>query len=86
MTGVSGQQLLEANNINKSLSTLGEVIKSLSIKATTKKDVHIPFRNSILTWLLKESISGNSKTTILAAISPSSSNYNETMSTLRYAQ
>jgi hypothetical protein len=88
LTGVSGQQLVEANNINKSLSTLGDVIKALSEsnQKTSKREAHVPYRNSILTWLLKESLSGNSKSTMLAAISPVESSYQETMSTLRYIE
>jgi regulator of replication initiation timing len=88
MTGVSGQQLVEANNINKSLSTLGDVIQALSLTGarSAKKDVHIPYRNSILTWLLKESLSGNSKTTMLAAVSPVETAYQETLSTLKYME
>lgn len=86
-TGVSGQQLVEANNINKSLSTLGDVIKALSSPSkSSKESKHIPYRNSVLTWLLKESFSGNSRTTMLAAISPTDVSYQETLSTLKYIE
>lgn len=85
LTGVVGERLREANNINTSLSTLGDVIKALSERAT-KKDIFIPYRNSMLTWLLKDSLGGNSKTTMLASISPHDASYNETLSTLRYIE
>lgn len=54
-------------------------------KGKTSTPDHIPFRDSVLTWILKESLGGNSKTYMIATISPSGSNYNETLSTLRYA-
>jgi len=80
LSGVTGVAAAEAISINKSLSTLGLVIGKLS-----KKDGHIPFRDSTLTWLLKESLGGNSLTYMIATISPSSLNYQDTLSTLRYA-
>ncbi|KAF0701082.1 Aste57867_8379 [Aphanomyces stellatus] len=79
-SGTSGERLKEASMINKSLFTLGRVISSLGAKE------RIPYRDSTLTWLLKESLGGNSKTTMLAMVSPSSGNYEETLSTLRYAE
>ena len=85
-TGVTGDRLREAANINKSLSTLGDVIKALTKKSSAKNSNFIPYRNSALTWLLKDSLGGNSKTVMLAAISPSEHHYNETMSTLRYVE
>ena len=54
-------------------------------KGKKKKGDHIPFRDSVLTWLLRENLGGNSKTAMLAAISPADINYDETLSTLRYA-
>lgn len=84
-TGVTGDRLKEATNINKSLSTLGDVINALSEKSDTKESF-IPYRNSTLTWLLKDSLGGNSKTTMLATISPSDGSYGESMSTLRYIE
>mmetsp|Transcript_28212 Transcript_28212/g.55504 ORF Transcript_28212/g.55504 Transcript_28212/m.55504 type:complete len:445 (-) Transcript_28212:459-1793(-) len=81
-TGATGQRLAEANNINKSLSTLGAVITAL---AESKKNDFIPYRNSQLTKLLKNSLGGNAKTIMVAAISPSHDNFEETLSTLRYA-
>ena len=64
----------EGSNINKSLTTLGKVIAALAqasetVKGKKKKDDFVPYRDSILTWLLKESLGGNSKTAMIAAIS-----------------
>jgi hypothetical protein len=90
-TGATGARLREGSNINKSLTTLGRVIAALADQAgrrpsgpgqTPKRDV-IPYRDSILTWLLKDSLGGNSKTAMIACISPT--DYDETLSTLRYA-
>lgn len=78
-------RLKEGANINKSLSTLGKVISALAKKASSGQKVFVPYRDSVLTWLLKESLGGNSKTIMLAAISPADVNYEETLSTLRYA-
>lgn len=84
-TGASGQRLKEGANINKSLSTLGKVIAALAKKSDGKKNTFVPYRDSVLTWLLKESLGGNSKTIMLAALSPADINFEETLSTLRYA-
>ncbi|XP_017143154.1 kinesin-like protein Klp98A isoform X2 [Drosophila miranda] len=99
-TGATGQRLKEGAHINKSLVTLGSVISALaeqtsaahnnSTLATTpnsasKRVLYIPYRDSILTWLLKDSLGGNSKTIMIAALSPADCNYSETLSTLRYA-
>ncbi|KAL4713073.1 hypothetical protein ACJJTC_001127 [Scirpophaga incertulas] len=92
-TGATGQRLVEGAHINKSLVTLGSVISALAECAlphdgrTPKsgKKVFIPYRDSVLTWLLKDSLGGNSKTIMIAAISPADCNYGETLSTLRYA-
>ena len=85
-TGASGARLREGSNINKSLTTLGRVIAALADDGkrlqARKKDV-VPYRDSILTWLLKDSLGGNSKTAMIACISPT--DYEETLSTLRYA-
>jgi kinesin family protein 1 len=70
-TGASGQQRKEGIGINKSLTTLGQCISQLCVKSQTKKggkDVHVPYRDSVLTWLLKESLGGNAKTIMIAAI------------------
>uniref|UniRef100_A0A3P9GXS1 Uncharacterized LOC101165914 n=1 Tax=Oryzias latipes TaxID=8090 RepID=A0A3P9GXS1_ORYLA len=89
-THSTGIRLKEGANINKSLVTLGSVIsaladQSLSEKATKRRKIFIPYRDSVLTWLLKDSLGGNSITTMIAAISPAEVNYEETLSTLRYA-
>ncbi|KAK2754498.1 Kinesin [Arachnomyces sp. PD_36] len=87
-TEATGQRLREGSNINKSLTTLGRVIAALADPKSGRqggrksKDV-IPYRDSILTWLLKDSLGGNSKTAMIACIAPS--DYDETLSTLRYA-
>lgn len=83
-TGATGQTLKEGANINKSLSALGNVINALVETANGKK-VFIPYRNSKLTRVLQESLGGNSLCTMLATLSPAACNYEETMSTLRYA-
>ncbi|XP_055966508.1 kinesin-like protein KIF14 [Sorex fumeus] len=80
----SGDRLKEGVSINRSLLTLGKVISALSEQANRKR-VFIPYRESVLTWLLKESLGGNSKTAMIATISPAASNIEETLSTLRYA-
>ncbi|XP_040119169.1 kinesin-like protein KIF14 [Oryx dammah] len=84
VTGTSGERLKEGVSINKSLLTLGKVISALSEQAGGRS-VFIPYRESVLTWLLKESLSGNSKTAMVAAVSPAGSSVEETLSTLRYA-
>lgn len=90
-TGATGQRLKEGAHINKSLVTLGSVISALSELSSagdtsvSKRNVFIPYRDSVLTWLLKDSLGGNSKTIMIAAISPADCNYGETLSTLRYA-
>nr|KAG5712585.1 hypothetical protein BaRGS_011559 [Batillaria attramentaria] len=83
----SGERLREGANINKSLLTLGKVISVLSERssASKKRKIFIPYRDSVLTWLLKESLGGNSKTAMIATISPSHHHQEETLSTLRYA-
>uniref|UniRef100_A0A7S1I885 Kinesin motor domain-containing protein n=1 Tax=Eutreptiella gymnastica TaxID=73025 RepID=A0A7S1I885_9EUGL len=89
MSGVVGQQFKEATSINKSLSTLGRVIDILlenaQLKSKNARPGLPPYRDSLLTWILSESIGGNSRTFMIAAISPSRLNYEETLSTLRYS-
>ncbi|KAM7212670.1 P-loop containing nucleoside triphosphate hydrolase protein [Rhypophila decipiens] len=95
-TEATGARLREGSNINKSLTTLGRVIAALAdpkkpaaatsggSKPNNKKiNTVVPYRDSILTWLLKDSLGGNSKTAMIACIAPS--DYEETLSTLRYA-
>lgn len=76
MAHSQGTRLKEGANINKSLTTLGKVIAALAqagesamVKGKKKKDDFVPYRDSVLTWLLKESLGGNSKTAMIAAIS-----------------
>lgn len=86
-TGATGARLKEGAEINRSLSTLGRVIAALADLSTGKKKnlSMIPYRDSVLTWLLKDSLGGNSMTAMIAAISPADINFEETLSTLRYA-
>ncbi len=79
-TGASGTRLREGANINKSLTTLGRVIAKL---AEPIQSGVVPYRDSVLTWLLSDSLGGNSKTAMIACISPA--DYDESLSTLRYA-
>ncbi|KAF2197448.1 kinesin-domain-containing protein [Delitschia confertaspora ATCC 74209] len=86
-TEATGQRLKEGGQINKSLTTLGRVIAALAdprrhAKGRRPRDV-VPYRDSVLTWLLKDSLGGNSKTAMVACIAPA--DYDETLSTLRYA-
>ncbi|XP_034295591.1 kinesin-like protein KIF1A isoform X14 [Pantherophis guttatus] len=91
-TGAKGTRLKEGANINKSLTTLGKVISALAEMDSgpnknkkKKKSDFIPYRDSVLTWLLRENLGGNSRTAMVAALSPADINYDETLSTLRYA-
>ncbi|KAG5494451.1 hypothetical protein GH5_02473 [Leishmania sp. Ghana 2012 LV757] len=99
-TGAEGDTLKEGAQINKSLTTLGIVINALAaqsiatisghtgpsmMKSTAAPKRHIPYRDSTLTFLLKESLGGNSKTFMIATVSPSADSYDESLSTLRYA-
>ncbi|ELT98872.1 hypothetical protein CAPTEDRAFT_195907 [Capitella teleta] len=87
-TGATGKRLKEGSSINKSLVTLSTVISTLadiSEKAGSSRKAFIPYRDSTLTWLLKDSLGGNAKTIMIATLSPAGVNYSETLSTLRYA-
>ncbi|XP_002667565.2 kinesin-like protein KIF13B isoform X2 [Danio rerio] len=85
-TGAAGERLKEGSNINRSLTTLGLVISALAEQGAGKnKSKFVPYRDSVLTWLLKDSLGGNSRTAMVAAVSPAADNYEETLSTLRYA-
>lgn len=79
-TGATAERLKEASKINRALSSLGNVISALA-----EKSPHVPYRDSKLTRLLQDSLGGNSKTIMIANIGPSEFNYNETLTTLRYA-
>ncbi|KAK5137316.1 hypothetical protein LTR08_000286 [Meristemomyces frigidus] len=95
-TEATGQRLREGGNINQSLTTLGRVIAALADprrqrasrltapqNQSKRRAEVVPYRDSVLTWLLKDSLGGNSKTAMVACISPT--DYDETLSTLRYA-
>uniref|UniRef100_A0A672P4I1 Kinesin-like protein KIF13B n=1 Tax=Sinocyclocheilus grahami TaxID=75366 RepID=A0A672P4I1_SINGR len=85
-TGAGGERLKEGSNINRSLTTLGLVISALAEQGAGKnKSKFVPYRDSVLTWLLKDSLGGNSRTAMVATVSPAADNYDETLSTLRYA-
>lgn len=89
-TGAQGDRLKEGAAINKSLSALGNCISALAEASNAgnrkgDKKPYIPYRDSSLTWLLKESLGGNAKTIMIAALSPADINFDETLSTLRYA-
>ncbi|KAM0198146.1 hypothetical protein ACHAPQ_007575 [Fusarium lateritium] len=89
-TGATGARLKEGAEINRSLSTLGRVIAALADLSTPgakkkKGGGQVPYRDSVLTWLLKDSLGGNSMTAMIAAVSPADINFDETLSTLRYA-
>merc|ERR1712190_655144 len=79
-SGVTGQGMKEAQNINKSLSALGDVIGSLVAKSG-----HVPYRNSKLTMMLKDSLGGDSKTLMIVQSSPAQGNVTETLSSLNFA-
>ncbi|NXJ12155.1 KIF28 protein, partial [Odontophorus gujanensis] len=79
-------RLKEGTRVNLSLTTLGNVISALAEVATGKKVLHIPYRDSVLTKLLQSALGGNSRTIMIAALSPADICYEETLSTLRYAE
>uniref|UniRef100_A0A672LVV9 Kinesin family member 1C n=1 Tax=Sinocyclocheilus grahami TaxID=75366 RepID=A0A672LVV9_SINGR len=87
MTSLDTEKVCEGANINKSLTTLGKVISALADMHGSKKrrSDFIPYRDSVLTWLLRENLGGNSRTAMIAALSPADINYEEILSTLRYA-
>ena len=80
-THATGVRFQEAININQSLTTLGNVISAL----VDDKKTHIPYRDSKLTRILQDSLGGNTKTIMIANIGPADYNYEESLSTLRYA-
>merc|ERR1719456_1679827 len=86
-TGATGDRLKEGCAINKSLSALGNVIEKLADRSQgkLKQGAVIPYRDSKLTRLLQNALGGSSKTVMVCAISPASSNHEETLGTLRYA-
>lgn len=84
-TGATGQRLKQAVGINQSLTTLGQVISALAEKSEGK-NTFVPYRDSVLTRILENALGGNSQTIMICAISPANDNYDETLSTLRYAE
>ncbi|NXA32687.1 KIF28 protein, partial [Eudromia elegans] len=84
--GPEKDRLKEGTRVNLSLTTLGNVISALAEVATGKKVLHIPYRDSVLTKLLQSALGGNSRTIMIAAVSPADICYEETLSTLRYAE
>ncbi|KAJ5404360.1 hypothetical protein N7509_004231 [Penicillium cosmopolitanum] len=86
-TGATGARLKEGAEINRSLSTLGRVIAALADVSSgkLKKASMVPYRDSILTWLLKDSLGGNSMTSMIAAISPADINFDETLKIKNHA-
>uniref|UniRef100_UPI004072FD1C Kinesin-like protein KIF18A, DARPin fusion protein n=1 Tax=synthetic construct TaxID=32630 RepID=UPI004072FD1C len=82
-SGAKGTRFVEGTNINRSLLALGNVINALA--DSKRKNQHIPYRNSKLTRLLKDSLGGNCQTIMIAAVSPSSVFYDDTYNTLKYA-
>nr|XP_020643636.1 kinesin-like protein KIF28P isoform X2 [Pogona vitticeps] len=85
-SGSEGDRLREGSRVNLSLTTLGNVISALAEAATGRRVLHIPYRDSVLTKLLQSALGGNSRTIMIAAISPADMCYEETLSTLRYAE
>ncbi|KFO25470.1 Kinesin-related protein 1 [Fukomys damarensis] len=85
-SGSEGDRLKEGSRVNLSLTNLGNVISALADAALGKRVLHIPYRDSVLTKLLQSALGGNSRTTLIAAISPADICYEETLSTLRYAE
>ncbi|ESW27894.1 hypothetical protein PHAVU_003G241500 [Phaseolus vulgaris] len=84
-TGSDGLRLKEGIHINRGLLSLGNVISALGDEKKRKEGVHVPYRDSKLTRLLQDSLGGNSKTVMIACISPADVNAEETLNTLKYA-
>jgi len=82
-TGATGATLKEGISINKGLLALGNVISALTEDA--KKNAHVPYRDSKLTRILQDSLGGNSRTSMIACVSPAEVNFEETLNTLKYA-
>lgn len=82
-TGATGNTLKEGISINKGLLALGNVIAALTVD--DKKSSHVPYRDSKLTRILQDSLGGNSRTSMIACVSPADINFEETLNTLKYA-
>lgn len=85
-TQAEGERLKEAVSINRGLLALGNVINALTESASSEAARHVPYRDSKLTRMLQDSLGGNSKTVMIACVSPADSNFEESLNTLRYAQ
>ena len=86
MTGNKGMRLIEGGNINRSLLVLGNCINALSESNIKGNKPHIPYRDSKLTRLLKDSLGGNARTVMIANVSPFIYNFDDTYNTLKYAE
>ena len=86
MTGNKGMRLIEGGNINRSLLVLGNCINALCESNIKGNKPHIPYRDSKLTRLLKDSLGGNSRTVMIANVSPFVYNFDDTYNTLKYAE
>ena len=84
-TKAEGARLKEGININKGLLALGNVISALSDEEKRLQGAHVPYRDSKLTRMLQDSLGGNSRTLMIACVSPADSNFEETVNTLKYA-
>lgn len=84
-TNNKGMRMIEGANINKSLLALGNCITALADSKTKNKKIYVPYRDSKLTRLLKDSLGGNCRTIMIANISPSVTSYEDTLNTLKYA-
>jgi len=84
-TNNRGIWMIEGANINRSLLSLGNCINALVDGMKHNKKNHVPYRDSKLTWLLKDSLGGNCRTVMIANISPSNDSYEDTHNTLKYA-
>ena len=86
-SGAIGETLREAQNINKSLSALGDVVHALiELKKNPRVSQHVPYRNSKLTMLLKDSLGGNSKTVMILQVSPAQADLSESLNSLSFGQ
>jgi hypothetical protein len=84
-TKATGRRLQEGININLGLLALGNVISALGDEEKRRRGVHVPYRDSKLTRILQDSLGGNSKTLMVACVSPAEANFEESLNTLRYA-
>lgn len=86
VTGIDGKTLKEAVNINGSLMQLSIVIQKLNKKAQSGGNEHIPYRNNMITMVLRDSLGGNCRTKMIATVSPNHEDIYESLSTCRFAR